>query len=205
MTPSRHLIVIAGGYIAGAVCYSILPGPYLPASLSPLARLVIAGAMPTAAAMTYAILRRLWMERGAHHTDRMIEATYQAIAFRVVLFVIGLHALLLTVLAGAGWVRPWAGRAVVILSGLALIGVGDLLPRTRPNRAIGIRTPRTLSDRTLWMHTHRVAGYLAVCLGTEIAAAGAFLGGTTLPRVVGMSAMAAVTVLVVSYRRYARA
>jgi uncharacterized membrane protein len=135
----------------------------------------------------------------------MLEATYDGIIFRVILFVIVLHLLLLTDLVGAAWVRAWAGRGVLILLGLLLISVGNLLPRTRPNLVIGIRTSRTIADRRLWMHTHRVSGYLSVGLGATVATSGMFLGGPSLPHVVGTAAIAAAAVLFVSYRRYGRA
>ena len=52
--------------------------------------------------------------------------------------------------------------------GLTMIGIGNLLPRTRPNLAIGIRTHRSLADRTLWARIHRAAGYLLVTSGMVI-------------------------------------
>ena len=52
--------------------------------------------------------------------------------------------------------------------GMALIAIGNLLPRTRPNLVIGIRTSGTLADRTLWMRTHRILGYIVVACGLAI-------------------------------------
>lgn len=54
------------------------------------------------------------------------------------------------------------------LLGLPLIGIGNLLPRTRPNLAIGIPATGTLADRELWTRIHRTAGYLVVALGGVI-------------------------------------
>ena len=61
-----------------------------------------------------------------------------------------------------------------------MIAIGNLLPRTRPNRSLGIRTSRTLSDRSVWMRTHRMAGYMVVTLGVAI-----LLGAVALPVPVG--------------------
>lgn len=61
--------------------------------------------------------------------------------------------------------REWADQIVPVMLGLTMISIGNLLPRTRPNLAIGIRTPRTLSDRALWIRMHRSAGYMVVALG----------------------------------------
>ena len=41
---------------------------------------------------------------------------------------------------GVEWIRAWGPRLVVVLFGSVFIGIGNLLPRTRPNLALGIRT-----------------------------------------------------------------
>jgi len=63
-------------------------------------------------------------------------------------------------LAGVAWAHALGPRSVVALLGAFLISAGNLLPRVRPNLAIGIRTRRMLSDARLWARMHRVAGYI---------------------------------------------
>ena len=75
---------------------------------------------------------------------------------------------MLTALLGMLQGRKWALQIVPVMLGLTMIGVGNLLPSTRPNLAIGIRTSRTLSDRAVWIRTHRMAGYTMVALGFVI-------------------------------------
>jgi uncharacterized membrane protein len=93
----------------------------------------------------------------------------------------------------------------MVILGLLLIRIGDLLPRTRPNLVFGIRTPRTLVDRQLWMQIHRVAGYVAVGLGAVLVVSGAFLSQPRMGNVLITAAFIAAGVLVVSYTRYAHA
>src|SRR6266513_565511 len=45
---------------------------------------------------------------------------------------------------------PLVPRLAPVLLGAALMAIGNLLPRVRPNVAIGIRTSRTLRDRGAW-------------------------------------------------------
>jgi uncharacterized membrane protein len=80
--------------------------------------------------------------------------------------------------------RGGIDQVVPVRLGLALIGVGNLLPLTRPSRAIDIRTRRTLSDRALWMRTHRVAGYLVVGLGLVIVVSAVALPSPAGPRII---------------------
>jgi len=91
-----------------------------------------------------------------------------------------------------------------VLLGAFLIGIGNLLPRTRPNLAIGIRTSRTLSDRDLWMRTHRIAGYLVVALGLVILVAGIAVPapvGPRMSRLVEPAAVLGIPALVIYTRR----
>jgi uncharacterized membrane protein len=62
-----------------------------------------------------------------------------------------------------------------MMLGLTMMGVGNLLPRTGPNLAIGIRTSYTLSNRAVWMHTHRLVGRLIVIGGLTVVLAAAVL------------------------------
>ena len=112
---------------------------------------LLALTLPFAAAATYLILRTLWSEIGSDRDEyRETEATHRAIAIRVVLFVMALQVLVMLNLGGVEWIRPWGPRLVVVLLGSAFIAIGNLLPRTRPNLALGIRTRRTLNDRAFW-------------------------------------------------------
>lgn len=59
--------------------------------------------------------------------------------------------------------------------GLLLIVIGNYLPKTRRNYAMGVRTPWALADERVWDKTHRLAGPLFM-LGGFAAVAGAVFG-----------------------------
>jgi len=107
-------------------------------------------------------------------------ATYDAIMLRFVIFVMGVHAAMLLALLGLLWGREWAAQIVPLMLGFVMISIGNLLPRSRPNLAIGIRTHRTLADRTLWIRVHRSAGYIVVACGAVIV-----LSAIAVPKPVG--------------------
>lgn len=163
-------------------------------------KLAVALMLPLAAMATYLILRALWNEidpdRDGH---RETEATHRAIAIRVVLFVMALCGLVMLNLGGVEWIRPWGPRLVVVLFGSVFVAVGNLLPQTRPNLALGIRTSRTLSDRALWIRLHRVCGYLSVALGVVIVAAGLLLSGPAIGPAIGAAALGCVATLLITY------
>jgi uncharacterized membrane protein YphA (DoxX/SURF4 family) len=161
--------------------------------------LLIAFALPATAAVIYVTFRPLW--RNATGPSE-IAGTYRAMTLQAILFVLVLHALALATLADVRGARAIAPRAVAVLVGLFFVGVGNLLPRTRPNLLIGIRTARTLDDRELWTRIHRTCGYLAVGFGTVVALAGAFLSRHGIQAAVSVAAVACAIALPVSYWIY---
>ena len=54
---------------------------------------------------------------------------------------------------------------IPLIVGAAFIGLGLVLPRSRPNRWMGFRTPWTLSNDRVWERTHRMAGPTMVFAG----------------------------------------
>ena len=86
-----------------------------------------------------------------------------------------------------------------------LVTVGNLLPRTRPNVAVGVRTTRTLASAQLWQQVHRAGGYATVGLGIVIVITGQVLAHEALAVVISAAALVAATTVLISYRRHLRA
>ena len=212
--PARHLAVAAVGYAAGVGLYPHLPGEaqyiqlFRALSFGPA---VIAFLLPTAALLTSALLGSLWNRDPIRGHEPRLEATYEAIVFRIVLFVTAVQLVIVVgVMERAGAaphaLRPVVSRIVPILLGLALAAIGNLLPRLKPNVVIGIRTARTLADQAAWSRTNRLAGYVAVGFGTALVLAGALISpGTARAQVMSAAAAAALVVLVTQSRKHIHA
>lgn len=200
-------VTIGVGYLASLVMYPDLPGQLLRSSLPPaLVRLLVAFALPTAATVTYLILRRLWGEPPAERViDAESEAAHRGIALRLVIFIMALHVLVLLNLGGVQWIHTWGPRLVLVLFGGVFIAIGNLLPRTRPNLAFGIRTTRTLTNRHLWIRLHRTAGHVSVALGAVIVVSGLLLSDPALGLVVGAAALGSIATVAATYLRQRRA
>jgi hypothetical protein len=202
----RSIAVVAAGYLVGLAAYPSLPGPFL--EQRPSARILVAFTLPTTALVIDALFRSLWRHDRVRSGNGAFESTYHAIVLRVLLFVVALHALVmieLTQVATAAGFRLSSGRFVVVMLGLVMVAIGNLLPRTRPNVAVGLRTARTLTNAQLWQQVHRSGGYVTVALGAVIAVTGLVLWHEAVGAVVGGAALVALTSIVVSYRRYASA
>jgi uncharacterized membrane protein len=59
-----------------------------------------------------------------------------------------------------------------LASGALFLILGNFISKIRPNWFVGVRTPWTLSSKTSWDKTHRLAGWLFILMGLSIAAAG---------------------------------
>jgi hypothetical protein len=204
--PAAVIAVLMIGYLVGLVAYPNLPGPFLDEKLS--ARILVAFTLPTTALVIYALFRSLWVHDRIRSGNGAFESTYHAILLRTLLFVVALHALVMIVLTGAidaVGLGLSAGRMVILLFGAVLVAIGNLLPRTRPNVAFGVRTTRTLSNTQLWQQVHRAGGYATVALGIVIALTGLVLTRETLGAVISAAAFFAAMIVFASYRKHARA
>ena len=202
---ARSIAVLVMGYVVSLIAYPKLPGPFLDQVLS--ARWQVAFTLPTTALVIYMLFRSLWTHDRIRSGNSAFEATYQAIVFRVLLFVLALHVLVmieLTDALNAVGIRMSTGRLVVVLLGLVFVAIGNLLPRTRPNVAVGFRTERTLTNAQLWGQVHRVGGYATVGLGIVIGVTGLVLTRGMVGGVVGAAALLSATVVFISYRKYTR-
>jgi uncharacterized membrane protein len=198
LADSRPLATIAVLYIISAVAYVRLPSGTVGPGL-------IAFMLPTAAGAIYMLIRLLAAHDHVRRVNGTCTRTDDAIVFLVVLFIGALHGIVLIGLLGPGVVDrtgPLMPRLVPVLLGAGLMAIGNLLPRVRPNVAIGIRTSRTLRDRPAWLRANRRAGYVTVALGFAIIVAGLLAppgtrGAATLG---GIGMLAVVTLLVWTWR-----
>lgn len=181
-----HSAVVAG-YALGAVALSWrLPTEIPPSWTEPSGDVTWSGAMmvafllPTATAVIESLLRGLYLRHPIDQHNAANVLLFDAIIARVAVFVLGVHAAVLAGLLGLLFGQEWAAQIVPLMLGITLISVGNLLPRTRPNLAIGIRTQRTLSDRACWIRTHRHAGYMIVACGVVLV-----LSALAVPKPVG--------------------
>ena len=202
--PMRSTAVVAVGYLIGFLAYPNFAGSFLQDRQA--ARILVAFTLPTSALVIHLLFRSLWVHDRVRSGNGAFESTYHAIVLRTLLFVVALHAFEMSELTGAAdalGVHLSDGRPVVVLLGVVLIAIGNLLPRTRPNVAIGVRTKRTLTNAQLWQHVHRAGGYATVGLGLVLAATGLVLTHETLGVVIGVVAALAAIVVFASYRKHA--
>ena len=181
--------VIAAGGLISLVLFRRIP-------VHPVA---VAALLPATAAVVYALIRMV----GTRSASRRGQGPIALIGCHVVVFIIGLHVLMVCNLTGVAWVRALGPRAAVVLLGAAMVAAGNLLPRLRPNLALGIRTTRSLDDARVWSRVHRLAGHSAVLLGGVTCVAGLWLRGDLIGPVISLTAIALAASVGLAYRRLA--
>lgn len=202
----RPLILLGFGFVASLVAYSHALGPYLTfEGEGPIGQILTLFLFPITATVIYYLIGSLRASRAVLPADPAADAALDSIVLCILVFLISVHLIVLSVLVQLEAVQPWASRGVVVLTGLTLIAVGNLLPRTRPNVALGIRTSRTLADRQLWMLTHRVSGYIAVAVGAVTVLSGVLASGLQVAQWPGVAFLVGAIVLIVCYWKFSRA
>ena len=199
----RHLAVIAAGYAGGLAAFPWLPGPYFGPGRSLVARAAIAFLIPTAAVVTCSAIDILFGRTSS--SERYVESakSIRSVLLLTVSFMVALHGLVLVSLLGFPTSRFAVQRLVVVLSGLLLIGVGNVLPRVRPNLVLGIHTRPLLANRTAWARVHRVGGYFLVALGVSAVGAGLALSKAQIPLFLSAVLIIGAIVNLATYWRWA--
>ena len=90
-------------------------------------------------------------------------------------------------------------RVMPFAMGVFFVVLGNVLPRTRPNWLLGIRTPWTLSSDRVWERTHRVGGYLMLGAGLVAILAGLLVPDRAMFVMMGGITVAALGSIVYSY------
>lgn len=130
--------------------------------------------------------------RGANYTK--FKSTYETLILTSMVFILGVHLVMLAAALGRDVSMT---RLMPVGIGLLLIVLGNLLPRTRSNWFVGIRTPWTLSSDRVWERTHRFGGRLFVATGVLIALAAVFV--PSISNAVMIAGAVCVSVLVLGY------
>jgi hypothetical protein len=199
---TRSLVLLALGYGAGTLVALDLVGPFVSwEGQGVLMRLLTIYLMPITATAILLLLRSLQRRHAPANGDPLGDEALQRIVFWILFFLVGVHVLMMAVLTRTEAVWPWAQRGVIVLLGVSLAAIGNLMPRTRPNFALGIRTARTLTDRQLWMLTHRTLGYTVVAVGVVTILSGLFMHGTAVAAAPFIGLVMAATVVAVYYVR----
>ncbi len=82
------------------------------------------------------------------------QPTFDKIAFVIVVFIVALNTMMLY---SANTTAIEIDRFVPVLVALLLAFIGNFMNNLKPNYFLGIRTPWTLEDESIWIKTHRLA------------------------------------------------
>ena len=168
-----HPLLVVIAFVASAIAWPRLPerapvhwnaagevdrwGGRLEAAVAiPLVMLLILGLMR--------VLPKIDPRRASY---AKMAGTYETVIALTLATMLAIHGAILATALGH---RVPMATVVPLVVGLLLIGLGNVLPRARPNWWFGVRTPWTLSNDRVWTRTHRVGGYAMMLAGVVLVA-----------------------------------
>lgn len=158
-----------------------------------LAALLVFSLLP---ALIYALMRFLPRLDPRRENYVYFQGFYNLLVYLLCTFLVILNYVV--VLYALGYRVPVSTIVPVAVSGLFIL-TGNSLTRVRPNYFVGIRTPWTLADPTVWQRTHRVGGRLMVAGGIA-GLLGSFAGRYAFA--IFLTAVLGSTVITIAYSYY---
>jgi uncharacterized protein len=185
-------VLIAIAFVASALTLPRLPemvapdlGALLPfetTSSEPASRAFMAFVLPATALGIWLLFLTLTSGPGlalenklfgrwapAHTLEReaidRFRPTFDLVVVAVIAFILSFHAMVLVLAAGG---PSWIVHLFAFTIGLGLAVIGNVMPRTRANPIMGLRTRATLNDPILWARMHRLFGGLLVAAGVLV-------------------------------------
>ena len=203
-THARGLAIVLASYGIGAVWLGLRLWPTAPGETidMPSAALIAFVLPTTATVLLWAFSAISSRQRG--ETDPGEDVATDRILLRCIVFIAAMHVLIVLKLSAMSWMLASAPRLPLVLFGVLLVSIGNLLPTTRPNFLIGIRTSRALRCRALWIEIHRIGGYAAVALGLVVIVAALGLYDHAAGQVITVALLGAGAVVTARYRRLSR-
>lgn len=126
--------------------------------------------------LTYGILSLVRMLDPKKKIEKM-GGKFQSLKTMLVGF---MSVLALYIIYVAGHPEAMRLSIVVILIGILFMGLGNYFKTIQPNYFLGIRTPWTLENETVWKSTHQLAGKLWLGGGLMMVMMGMFSDGAPI-------------------------
>ena len=117
----------------------------------------------------------------------------------LVLFFVLMHWVVM--LTGLGY-KISISRIIPTGIGLLFILIGNFMGQIRPNYSLGIKTPWTLADDTVWKKTHRVGGLSFILSGIIFIIAGIVNHPSVFILAIGSIFLAVIYIFLYSYLEY---
>jgi uncharacterized membrane protein len=152
--------------------------------------------MPLMMAVILVVLRVVPLIDPRKENYTKFAGMYEALIGVTMLFMLGMHVMLLAIATGSDIA---VGRVLPAAVGVFFVVIGLLLPRARSNWFVGIRTPWTLTSDLSWEKTHRLGGILFAGCGVATVLASLFAPDRAVWVLIATGAATAISVLAYSY------
>lgn len=152
--------------------------------------------VPTLAAVAYVLMALLPRVDPGRANYATFSSTYNVIRLALVLFLGAVYLLIHLALRGA---RVDPSLLVQLGVAVVLFVIGNVIGKVRPNWFVGVRTPWTLSSKTTWVRTHRLAGPVMIVTAFAFAASAVIRAPIALTAAVIIGVGGTLLLIVYSY------
>lgn len=120
---------------------------------------------------------------------------------------LGIMAVTEALIAGPAFGLHLPATLVLAASGVLMIAIGNMLPKSRPGFFVGIRTPWAILDEDNWVATHRLGAWTFIAGGLLMIAAGVlpFAAATRQALAIAAVVVAALPPVAYSFLHWRRA
>jgi uncharacterized membrane protein len=152
--------------------------------------------VPLVALATYLLLRFAPLVDPLRANYRLFGDAYAILRLAIVAALGAMGAVIFLSASGLPVDATAATKAVL---GVLFTVMGALMGKIRPNWFIGIRTPWTMTSKTSWVRTHRLAGYVFLAIGLAFLASIPFRTTVAITLIVAFAVAASIGLVVYSY------
>ncbi|AET67642.1 putative integral membrane protein [Desulfosporosinus orientis DSM 765] len=126
--------------------------------------------------------------------------TYVIIRFILVAFFAVMQFVVIATSLGATFIK--VDTMIKLMIGILFIVLGNLMPKFKQNYFMGIKTPWTLADETVWAKTHRHGGFVWFAAGFIMSVLAFLPGLITAGIYFGLVLVVALEPIIYSWLKY---
>ncbi len=91
------------------------------------------------------------------------KSQYQYIKIFMLLFFVVIQFITISVSLGAAFIK--VDMIIKLMVGIMFIFIGNLMPKLKHNYFVGIKTPWTIANESVWLKSHRHGGFIWFATG----------------------------------------
>lgn len=193
-------------FIGTIIAYFYLPEQIIgqwningePGRYDPKYTILIIGLLPLALLIMFEYIPKIDPKKDNYQKH---EKAYAIIKYMTILFLITINWIVIAINFNA---PININLSIGLFMGILFLFIGNYMPQFRQNYFVGIKTPWTLANETVWKKTHQFGGYQFIISGILFILAGLINNALFFYFALGFTIVGSIFVMIYSYIIYRR-